>query len=213
MVGVKKIGGQGGSNPGGLYEIPKTRPRKTTRTQPAPSSSTSRSRRPSSHGNNEALANALYEEAGVPVPEVDLHADGQLYSKIVKGQQDMAQQLNNPEWTDQVRRNFAVDAWLGNRDVFGMTYDNIITDEHGVPWRIDNGGALLYRAMGAKKTDFGGQVTELDAFRQGKKAKIFGPGMTKAQEIDGAERVLAISPARSRRWWPSTTCPSPWPTP
>jgi hypothetical protein len=29
--------------------------------------------------------------------------------------------------------------------------------------------------MGAKKTDFGGQVTELDAFRQGKKAKIFGP--------------------------------------
>jgi hypothetical protein len=88
----------------------------------------------------------------------------------------MAQQLNNPEWTDQVRRNFAVDAWLGNRDVFGMTYDNILTDENGVPWRIDNGGALLYRAMGEKKTDFGGKVTELDAFRQGKKAKIYGPG-------------------------------------
>jgi 2'-5' RNA ligase len=192
-VGTQKIGGQAGSNQGGLYKI--HNPVKG----PASDSGSYdefyvKKPKTKSHGNNEALANALYEEAGVPVPEVDYHPDGQLYSKIVKGQQDMAQQLNNEEWTDQVRRNFAVDAWLGNRDVFGMTYDNILTDEHGVPWRIDNGGALLYRAMGEKKTDFGGKVTELDAFRTGKKAKIYGPGMTKAQEIDGAERVLAISP-------------------
>jgi 2'-5' RNA ligase len=194
-VGTQKIGGQAGSNQGGLYKI--HNPVKG----PASDSGSYdefyvKKPKTKSHGNNEALANALYEEAGVPVPEVDYHPDGQLYSKIVKGQQDMAQQLNNEEWTDQVRRNFAVDAWLGNRDVFGMTYDNILTDEHGVPWRIDNGGALLYRAMGAKKTDFGSQVTELDSFRQGKKAKIYGPGMTKAQEIDGAERVLAISPGQ-----------------
>jgi 2'-5' RNA ligase len=192
MTGVKKIGGQGGSNPGGLYEmqVPSAEPNPPTEQYYVKTPKTK------SHGNNEALANALYEEAGVPVPEVDLSSDGNLYSKIVTGQQDMSSQLNNPEWTDQVRRNFAVDAWLGNRDVFGMTYDNIITDEHGVPWRIDNGGALLYRAMGAKKTDFGGQVVELDSMRQGKKAKIFGPGMSKAQELDGAERVLAISPAQ-----------------
>ena len=50
--------------------------------------------------------------------------------------------------------------------------------------------------MGEKKTDFGSSVTELDVFRQGKKAKIYGPGMTKAQELDGAERVLAISPGQ-----------------
>lgn len=198
-VGVKKIGGQAGSNQGGLYEIPKQKNIGTTTGFPVMEGVEQfyvKKPKTKSHGNNEALANALYEEAGVPVPEVDYASDGNLYSKIVKGQQDMASQLNNAEWTDQVRRNFAVDAWLGNRDVFGMTYDNILTDEHGVPWRIDNGGALLYRAMGEKKTDFGSKVTELDAFRTGKKAKIFGPGMTKAQELDGAERVLAISPGQ-----------------
>jgi 2'-5' RNA ligase len=193
-VGVKKVGGQAGSNQGGLYEIPKATP-SAGGTSEVEKFYVKKPKTPT-HGKNEALANALYEEAGVPVPEVDLHNDGQLYSKIVAGQQDMSQQLNNPEWTDQVRRNFAVDAWLGNRDVFGMTYDNILTDAQGVPWRIDNGGALLFRAMGEKKTDFGSKVTELDAFRQGKKAKIFGPGMTKAQELDGAERVLAISPGQ-----------------
>jgi hypothetical protein len=106
----------------------------------------------------------------------------------------MTQQLNNPEWLDQVRRDFVVDAWLSNRDVFGLNYDNVLTDAEGTPWRIDNGGALMYRAMGAKKTDFTGKVGELDVFRTGKKAKVFGPEMTKDQELDGATRVLAITP-------------------
>jgi len=193
-IGAQKIGGQGGSNPGGLYSIPK--PKAEDPDNLAADKYYVKTPKSKSHGANEALANDLYAEAGVPVPEVDLHSDGQLYSKIVEGQQDMAQQLNNPEWTDQIRRNFAVDAWLGNRDVFGMTYDNVLTDANGTAWRIDNGGALLYRAMGEKKTDFGSKVTELDAFRQGKKAKIFGPGMSKDQELDGAARVLAILPQR-----------------
>lgn len=195
--GVTKIGGQGGSNPGGLYSMPAQVPHPDGSVELTGEQDQFYVKTPKSKaiGQNEALTNALYEHAGVPVPEVDLASDGKLYSKIVKGQQDMAQQLSNADWKDQVRRNFVVDAWLANRDVFGMTYDNILTDEHGVPWRIDNGGGLLYRAQGAKKTDFGSQVTELDAFRQGKKAAIFGPEMSKAQEIDGAERVLAISPA------------------
>ncbi|HEX8321629.1 2'-5' RNA ligase family protein [Longimicrobium sp.] len=192
--GSKKVGGQGGSNPGGLYTIPVAFPKEGSNGQPE--KYYVKQPKTKSHGANEALANDLYAEAGVPVPEVDIGSDGQIYSKIIEGKQDMAAQLNNPEWTDQIQRNFAVDAWLGNRDVFGMTYDNVLTDEHGTAWRIDNGGALLYRAMGEKKTDFGSQVTELDAFRQGKKAKIFGPSMTKAQELDGAERVVAISPSR-----------------
>lgn len=198
-VGVTKIGGQGGSNPGGMYQMPSITPQSlddAAANGVATEKFYVKKPKTKSHGANEALANALYEEAGVPVPEVDFHADGQLYSKVIDGEQNMAAKLKDPEWTDQVRRNFAVDAWLGNRDVFGMTYDNILTDANGVPWRIDNGGALLYRAMGEKKTDFGSKVSELDAFRQGKKAAIYGPGMTKAQEIDGAERVVAITPQR-----------------
>jgi 2'-5' RNA ligase len=194
--GAQKVGGQGGSNPGGLYKIPKPDATQDEYLSGAVDAFYVKKPKTKSHGNNEALANALYEEAGVAVPEVDFHQDGKLYSKVVAGQQDMADHLDDQGWMDKVRRNFAVDAWLGNRDVFGMTYDNIITDGNGTPWRIDNGGALLYRAMGEKKTDFGSKVTELDTFRQGKKAKIFGAGMFKTQEIDGAERVLAISPGQ-----------------
>jgi len=201
--GTKKIGGQGGSNPGGLYEIPK--PSSGTPTDDggldlgAPSTEKFyvKKAQTAAHGKNEALANDFYAEAGVPAPQVDFNpGDGQIYSKIVDGKQDMPSHLSDPVWLDQVRRNFAVDAWLGNRDVFGMEWDNIITDPQGTAWRIDNGGALLYRAQGAKKTDFGSQVTELEAFRQGKKSKIFGAGMSKDQELDGAQRVLAISPTR-----------------
>lgn len=151
------------------------------------------------HGRNEALANALYAEAGVYVPEVDYdEEDGQIYSKIVDGVPDMQSQLKNPEWAKQVQADFVVDAWLANRDVFGLTYDNILTDtETGAPVRIDNGGALLFRAMGSPKTDFGSEVTELEVFRTGKKAAVFGWGvMGKEVELDGAQRVLAITPEK-----------------
>jgi hypothetical protein len=70
--GTKKIGGQGGSNPGGLYEIPKPGSR-SARAARSPEVEKFYVKKPKtkSHGKNEALANALYEEAGVPVPEVD----------------------------------------------------------------------------------------------------------------------------------------------
>lgn len=151
------------------------------------------------HGKNEMLANALYTEAGVPVPEVHYDEDdGNIYSKIVDGNHDMSTKLSqgDQEWIAAVQNDFAVDAWLGNRDVFGMTNDNILTDANNVPYRIDNGGALLFRAQGAKKTDFDSKVTELDVFRKGKKAKIYGSTMQKEREIDGAQRVLAITPQR-----------------
>src|SRR4051812_12407743 len=70
-LGVTKVGGQGGSNPGGLYEIPKFAPGQSG--QQGVEQFYVKKPKTKSHGNNEALANALYEEAGVPVPEVDLH--------------------------------------------------------------------------------------------------------------------------------------------
>ncbi|MGV1079729.1 MAG: 2'-5' RNA ligase family protein [Candidatus Nanopelagicales bacterium] len=153
-----------------------------------------------SHGKNEALANALYEEAGVYVPEVSYNEDdGNIYSKIVPGEHDMAAHLASKDkvWLEKVQANFAVDAWLSNRDVFGLTFDNLLSDENGEPVRIDNGGALLYRAMGAAKTDFNSKVTELDMFREGKKSAVFGHDvMGEAAELDGVQRVLAISPER-----------------
>ncbi len=185
---AKKIGNQAGSNEGGLYEL--TMPDGSKQRYYVKKAQTP------DHGNNEALANALYAELGVNAPEVDHASDGNLYSKIVDGEQDMQSRLDDSEWLDKVRRDFAIDAWLSNRDVFGLTYDNILTDADGNPWRIDNGGALRYRAMGEKKNDFGPDVAELDVFRTGKKAKVFGPGMTQEQELDGAKRLQALTPER-----------------
>lgn len=183
---AKKIGGQAGSNEGGLYNLETVNGYEDFYVKKAQSED---------HGKNEALANALYAKLGVNAPEVDLASDGNLYSKIVKGEQDMADRLDDKEWLDKVQKDYVIDAWLSNRDVFGLVYDNILTDENGTPWRIDNGGALTYRAMGAKKTDFGNEVTELDIFKTGKKAKVFGSDVMPVEnELDGAKRLRDLSP-------------------
>ena len=196
--GAKQVGAQSGSNAGGLYEIPQQIPGLDVPAQGGEKDKFYVKQAGSKQkGRNEELANTLYGMAGVYVPSVDYNeADGNIYSEIVPGEHDMTEQLDNPEWMDQVRKNFAVDAWLANWDVFGLSMDNILTDENGTPVRIDNGGALLYRAMGSPKgSDFGSKVGELQTMRKGHiRSQVYGEGLTKEQELDGAQRVLAISP-------------------
>ena len=64
----------------------------------------------------------------------------------------------------QIQDGFVADALLGNWDVVGLEADNILVDNAGKIWRIDNGGALGFRAQGAKKTaaQWGAKVDELD---------------------------------------------------
>lgn len=186
---AKKIGNQAGSNPGGLYSIqdPGAQTESKWYVKKAKSAD---------HGRNEWLANLLYGDAGVAAPDVIFkETDGNIYSPITAGKHDMDDQIasGNKEWLDAVRRNFAVDAWLANHDVFGLTNDNILTDEHGTPWRIDNGGALLFRAQGAAKADFGDKVPELETFPKFQK-KMYGADLTLEQQLDGANRILAITP-------------------
>lgn len=185
-----KIGGQAGSNEGGLYELDTDTGVKKFYVKKAQSQA---------HGANENLANALYRELGVKAPNVDFASDGNLYSEIVDGEQNMSDMVSDMQWLDKVQKDFAIDAWLSNRDVFGMVYDNILTDAEGNPWRIDNGGALQYRAMGEVKTDFSNEVTEIEIFRKGKKAAVFGPDvMPLENELDGAKRLQKLTPERIR---------------
>ena len=74
----------------------------------------------------------------------------------------------------EIRKGFAVDAWLANWDVIGLARDNILVrvgpGRKGrrkiEVYRIDAGGALRYRAQGAPKGDqFGEQVMELWTLR------------------------------------------------
>lgn len=111
------------------------------------------------HLREEAYADSAYQALGVKVPKFQFYetakgpvklaeyipgrtlatvksADPKLYAKAVK----------------QLQKHFAVDALFGNWDVIGLAGDNVLVDDHGNAWRIDNGGSFRFRAMGSRKT-------------------------------------------------------------
>lgn len=188
-AGLTPTTGPLGSNPGGMYDIP---------TLDGPKKFYVKTAKSKDHGRNEMLANLLYSDAGVAVPTVTYKEDdNKIYSPVTKGKHDMADRLKDKDeaWIDSVRRNYVVDAWLANHDVFGLTMDNIKSDEGGTAWRIDNGGAMLFRAQGGTKSGFGDTVPELDSMAMYDKTGIYsGTGVTMEQKLDGAQRILAISP-------------------
>jgi hypothetical protein len=59
--------------------------------------------------------------------------------------------MHDAGYVAKTRQGFAVDAWLANWDVAGLEFDNIVSDYAIDPVRVDQGGCLLYRAMGALK--------------------------------------------------------------
>jgi len=115
------------------------------------------------HCTNEFYANVAYRLLNVPVPESELHypsqntnADPVLFHKFIKGKSlavyvETASKEEVQRVVKKIQRNYVVDCFLGNWDVVGLEFDNIIIDEKGTPWRIDNGGALSYRAQGSSK--------------------------------------------------------------
>ena len=75
--------------------------------------------------------------------------------------------------------HFHADVLLGNWDVIGFAKDNVLVDASGVPWRIDNGGSLRFRAMGgAKNADWNEFPDELwtlrDATKNAQTTELFG---------------------------------------
>jgi hypothetical protein len=152
------------------------------------------------HARNESLANDLYALGGVPIPDTSIGADGITFaSKIVEGEnvQELSQVLGDPTVTDQLKENFVFDAWLANWDVVGLNYDNVKVVD-GVPYRIDAGGALSYRAQGSPKGPFFGEaVGELDTLvtpSMNQTAATTFNGITDEQIKKGVERLAAITP-------------------
>jgi hypothetical protein len=149
------------------------------------------------HARNELLAAKLYEAAGVAVPKLKLvKSNGQvaIASQWVDGMQKVGAGIKS---ASGALEGFAVDAWLANYDSVGTGYDNLLKDAQGKAVRIDVGGALLFRAQGAPKTDFGNQVTELqsmlDPAKNSYTAAVFG-GISADQIKAGAAKVAAITP-------------------
>ena len=190
MEGWKKTGPQLGSNEGGFYEDPDGN-RYYVKT---PKSDL--------HAQNEALASALYRALGIDAAEIYIGSadDGKkkTYSPdIPESKADLDEKLNDTEYISKLQEGFAVDAWLANWDVAGLVFDNVMSDGDGNPVRVDPGGALLFRAMGAPKGSlFGNEVSELDTLRDKnmnpQSAQLFG-SMTDEQQKESARKLLDIS--------------------
>ena len=197
LTGYKKVGGQAGSNTGGLFQAPDGQKWYVK----APKTD--------SHARNEVLANRLYEAAGVKTPQVELASmdNGPIVgktglgvkSKIIDGDRNLKSKiLESESYKKKVHEDFAVDAWLGNWDTVGLGYDNIITDTKGDPVRIDAGGALLFRAQGGNKgSAFGDKVDEIDSLRKpsvnAQAANVFAD-ITDDDIRKGVAKIEAITP-------------------
>jgi len=129
---------------------------------------------------NELLAAKFYQMLGVAVPNLKLVEQGGkvgIASKWVDGiSKGTSAQLAKAPGAHQA---FALDAWLANWDVVGLSNDNLMLGKDGAAVRVDVGGSLVYRAQGGAKGDaFGDDVPELETLRDAKtndkSAAVFG---------------------------------------
>ena len=126
------------------------------------------------HVRSEVLADQLYKQAGFAVPEagiVETTGGPVKFAQYLEGGTTLnkwlttAAPLEREVMMQQIRKGFVMDALMANHDVGGLTMDNIFVVGKKA-YRIDNGGALLYRAQGAAKADFKAVVKELDSMRK-----------------------------------------------
>ena len=138
---LEQVSGKKGSNEGGLFKDRKLQSLHYVKW----SGSDARAR-------VEALVGLLYTYAGVPVPitrPIRFQGQTAVMSDWVNDASPMS--LDQMKKHPDVRENFAVDAWLANWDVVGMSADNIVQGEGGQAYRIDLGGSLIFRAQGKGK--------------------------------------------------------------
>jgi hypothetical protein len=104
----------------------------------------------------EALANRIYQDAGffAPSAEVFPTPDGRVGYATVK--LDSGWKSATPSSGvvgDSLGKGLGVDMVLANWDVVGASFDNVMINEGlRTVMRLDNGGSLLFRAMGERKT-------------------------------------------------------------
>lgn len=138
------------------------------------------------HLREEMTADAVYRALGTNVPEFQQYRDrnGRLVklSRFVEGATSLGDlaPAARAKAIKELQQGFAVDALLGNWDVIGLGEDNVLIGKDGTVYRIDNGGAMRFRAQGQPKDDaaFNAGVVDLWGMRNrdlnGSAAKVFG---------------------------------------
>lgn len=153
---LEKVSGQLGSNEGGWYEDQVTQQRFYTKFYKNPD-----------QARVEYIANAIYEKLGIHAVHAQLlEMGGQLAiaSEEVAGAQ--ATWRDEQQQSADVRNGFVADAYLGNWDVVGLNYDNIVKGSDGALYRIDNGGSMTFRAQGGVKEFSPDSIPELENMRK-----------------------------------------------
>jgi SPP1 gp7 family putative phage head morphogenesis protein len=152
------------------------------------------------HIRSELLADKLYADLGISVPAgtmLETSTGPQKVTEFLEGGttlEDWRRGKTPAElkaMNKQIQKGFVADALFANHDVAGMTFDNIFIVD-GKPVRIDNGGALLYRAQGQAKADFGPVVAELKSLRDSKyKISELYEGITDDEIHDQIRHIVA----------------------
>lgn len=188
---MKQVGGQKGSQPGGLFVDKAGQKWYVKKSQS------------DLHQSNELLTVALYKAAGINVPDLKpaiLGGQKAVASRWVSGAEDVdgygAAKIPGG------KEGLAVDAWLANWDAIGNGEDNMVVKDNQIV-RIDGGGGLLFRAQGKPKGPaFGDKVSEIDSLRDSQKnyhaAKVFGQ-MTRDEIDKSISLVERVSPDEIRR--------------
>jgi hypothetical protein len=181
---MQKIGGQMGTNPGGLYQDATGR-RFYVKTLDSPA-----------HVRNEIIAAKLYQLAGAPtLTYVNVKEPNQIATEFVELEKKRISQLSDEE-RGQAQRWLGVHAWTANWDAAGFDGDNQGV-ANGVVMTLDVGGALEFRAQGDPKGKaFGACVGEIDSLRteadNPHATRLFGD--MSAVEINAAIAVVTRIP-------------------
>lgn len=139
----------------------------------------------------EYFANLVYRKLGVYVPEKQLDIlENQLaiISKKV-GRAERATMEEQRGHVDMIN-GFVADAYLNNWDVTGEHFDNIVKDEEGHLYRVDNGGIGPIRANEGTKNFAINSIPELDDMRNPKFQAGFVFGNVSDAEIRRQVQLL-----------------------
>lgn len=136
------VSGQLGSNPGGLYTGSDGILR-YIKLYPHPSQAFC-----------EHISNYIYNKLGLSAPKSTVFfVDNTVYyaSEFISDIQPFSPISITPKVSEKIVKGLVLDMVLANWDVIGMFFDNIAS-QNGTIVRIDNGGSLLFRAQGDRKS-------------------------------------------------------------
>mgnify|MGYP003403702631 CR=1 FL=1 len=111
----------------------------------------------------EFIANAIYDKLGINAAKskfTNVEGEHAIASSEVLGAEGVYH--DELKQSADVKNGFIADAYLANWDVVGLVYDNIVKSSDGKMYRIDNGGALTFRAQGQAKEFSPNDIPELE---------------------------------------------------